>query len=119
MPYANKESQRLYQKRWILQRRREWCDRNGPCLWCGSDEDLEVDHIDPKDKVVDVASLWSRSERVRAKELVKCQVLCKPCHYLKTVSEVDVPHGTNSRYKWGCRCSGCRAAHAAVNRMYR
>lgn len=119
MPFASDRSQKNYQRDWIRRRRQEFIDANGPCLWCGSDELLEVDHIDSNKKKFRVAILWSRSEKFRSKELKKCQVLCRCCHYLKTVSGFNCDHGSNLRYKWGCRCGKCRSAHAKVNSKYR
>jgi hypothetical protein len=31
----------------------------------------------------------------------------------------DVPHGTNSRYRRGCRCDECRARQTALKRDWR
>lgn len=91
MAYSDKDKQRAYQKNWIQSRRREWIDENGPCS-CGSDIDLEVDHIDPSTKSMNPNAIWSRTESARLKELAKCQVLCKICHDLKTSREKATSH---------------------------
>lgn len=65
--------------------RRAWLDANGPCVNCGSSEDLQVDHKDPSTKVSH--KVWSWSPVRRAEELAKCQVLCKECHKAKSARE--------------------------------
>lgn len=114
MPYADPAVQREYQKQWVAARRQVWIDTNGPCVKCGSRDDLEVDHVDPAKKVSH--RIWSWSRKRREVELARCQVLCGLCHKDKTRRQRDdaVPHGVN-RYKGrhGCRCSICRAANSA------
>lgn len=75
---------RKYQRERSAARRAAWVDANGPCVQCGSTENLEVDHIDPAEKEAAVGALWARSAEVRAAELAKCQVLCRSCHREKT-----------------------------------
>jgi len=82
VPYRDKEAQREYQRRWMARRREDWLSANGPCVKCGSWDDLEVDHIDPSKKVSH--KVWSWREDRRLEELAKCQVLCRNCHYAKT-----------------------------------
>lgn len=81
---TRKEYMREYQKKWISNRRTEWIKANGPCQVCGSDQDLEVDHIDPATKSMHPARIWSRRQEIRDEELAKCQVLCESCHMAKT-----------------------------------
>ena len=45
------EQKRVYQREWLARRRKAWFDLNGPCIKCGSWDDLELDHINPKDKI--------------------------------------------------------------------
>lgn len=68
-------------------RRAAWIAENGPCQGCGSDQDLEVDHIDPATKAVEAWKIWQHTEAKRVAELAKCQVLCNPCHILKSTAE--------------------------------
>lgn len=82
MPYKDPNRQRDYQARWIKKRRHDWVRKNGPCEVCNSDEGLQVDHIDPNEKVSH--RIWSWSEARRAVELAKCWVLCFNCHNAKT-----------------------------------
>lgn len=62
--------------------RAEWFASNGPCQSCGSTENLELDHIEPEQKVCH--TVWSWAPRRRELELKKCQVLCRACHRKKT-----------------------------------
>lgn len=66
-------------------RRAEWIVTHGPCVECESSEHLEVDHIDPLQKVSHC--VWSWSEVKRNIELAKCQVLCYKCHKAKTARQ--------------------------------
>lgn len=94
-------------------KRNEWLLKNGPCATCGSLLNLEVDHIDPRDKSFRINFSLSLG-RIK-KELDKCQVLCKACHREKTNKELSRPitHGTTSGYQYyKCRCSLCRKAIA-------
>lgn len=88
MGYKDKEKQREYQRQWMAKRRQEWIDENGPCA-CGSFNKLEVDHIDPKLKTMEVRSIWSCRKEIRELELAKCQVLCYDCHLEKTLINGD------------------------------
>lgn len=113
MPYADPDAQRAYQAHWLAQRRADWIAENGPCQGCGTWEDLQVDHRDRTEKVSH--RVWSWSAARRLAELAKCQVLCAPCHWAKTVGEVH-PHAFEhgrGLYRRGCRCIVCRVAYAA------
>lgn len=111
MPFLSKEDHRIYQLNWIKNRRKEFFDKHGPCIKCGSDNRLELDHIDPALKVSH--KIWSWSwEKIYA-EAAKCQILCYDCHKEKISSENKernknlIIHGTYSRYRAGCRCLDC------------
>lgn len=110
MPIKNLEKKRAYQNQWMQDRRMAWIEKNGPCKSCGSTEDLEVDHINPEEKVSH--RIWSWSEERRTTELKKCQVLCSKCHAIKTEAwyEKNRKHGTFNTWKeWKCRCALCVA----------
>lgn len=109
------EAKRKYQREWMAARRKEWIDsRGGCCAACGSTQSLEVDHIDPAKKTMQPASIWSRNQAAVALELANCQVLCEPCHLLKTFGSVGIKHGTTTGYKHHkCRCLDCRRANTA------
>jgi len=122
MPYKDREAKRRHAREWVRTRRAAWfADKR--CAHCGSTERLELDHIDPTQKVSHRIWTWSRSRL--AAETVKCQVLCENCHKVKTygVPAASRPHGTLGRYKEGrCRCVACRKANAdyeALHRDYR
>lgn len=80
---------RDYQKKWyvdVMKKRREaWFAANGPCVDCGSWENLELDHDDPSSKVSH--AVWSWSESRRIEELAKCKARCHRCHKKKSVKE--------------------------------
>lgn len=121
MPYKNRKKQNDYQLKRYHRLRQAWFDENGPCAQCGSNENLEVDHIDPSKKITH--TLWSRSKAFREKELSKCQVLCHSCHKEKTLKDqhiaAQLKHGkTTTMYRNGCRCEACRAIHAQKAREY-
>lgn len=118
MPYANREKQKEYQRRWMAIRRAEYLN-DKTCAQCGQDYDLEIDHINPELKITH--AFWSWSEKRRFDELSKCQVLCSSCHQSKTdtmYSHVR-QHGRIGMYHRGCRCSKCRGANASYRRAYR
>lgn len=116
MPYkdpdARREYMQEYQRRWMIERRMEWINENGPCVDCGSWERLEVDHVDRSTKKLSPAALWgmSRTNPKRVAELAKCVARCYDCHKNKTIQEMSVEpqHGTNRMYNDGCRCDECR-----------
>lgn len=103
-----------YQKKWLRKRRQDWIDINGPCKHCGTWENLEVDHIKREDKTMHTASIWSKRQEVRERELSKCQVLCRECHLKKTLDEANYPgiiHGSSRGYDhYACRCDECKEA---------
>ena len=117
-----RRAQRVYMER----RRTAWIEANGPCRYCGSSEDLEVDHVDPATKVS--SKFWHWSAERRSMELAKCQVLCRVCHAKKTAQEWrtlrtnPIPHGTDSgyslhRYRGELpACAACVAAHSIATR---
>lgn len=53
-------------------------------------KDLQIDHVDPSEKVTH--KVWSWSEPRREEELNKCVVRCKPCHIEKTQSNNEGPY---------------------------
>lgn len=87
------------------------------CVWCGSTEDLQFDHIDAATKLFDISQRLDYRLEILEEELKKCQLLCASCHGRKTRQDNYVPHevahGTFSEYtNHGCRCDDCRKANA-------
>lgn len=87
------------------------------CATCGSRRRLEVDHVDPAQKVDH--RIWSWKKERRTIELAKCQVLCRKCHQNKTRVEhlSRLHHGeTLTLYeRHGCRCEPCKARKSLQN----
>ena len=90
---ATKEEQREYQRKWVAKRRADFfADKE--CIRCGSHEDLELDHVDPSQKISH--NIWSWSEHRRLTEIAKCQILCHDCHVTKSQENGDVARGERS-----------------------
>ena len=68
MPYADPVRQATYQANLLKRRRLAWVTVNGPCRGCGGNEKLEVDHVNPLEKVSH--TVWSWSAERRAGELL-------------------------------------------------
>lgn len=120
MSFADKNVQREYQRLWVANRREKFFfDKS--CVDCGSVSNLELDHINPEEKISH--RIWSWSEERLQKEIVKCQVLCQPCHIKKTNKDLfqgHIVHGELYRgYRNGCRCDLCREARKIDSRLYR
>lgn len=108
MPYKDKRKQLEYQRQWMARRREDFL-KDKVCIFCGSIERLELDHIDPKLKISH--KIWSWSFERRVIEIAKCRVLCHTCHKKRSDEQLkrDTPHGTISGYHYRkCRCNPCR-----------
>lgn len=110
------EQRRTYARKRKRENRRKFLAGKS-CVRCGSTERLEVDHIDPSTKVTH--TFWDYSEKKRAEELKKCQVLCRSCHLKKSATDRGHIAGgrCGSRYKYEvlkCRCDLCRECKKAV-----
>ena len=81
----NKAWKRDHYLRVIKPRRIEWFKNNGPCVDCGSHENLELDHDDPSTKIHHL--VWTWAEKHRLFELAKCKVRCHSCHAKKSYAE--------------------------------
>jgi 5-methylcytosine-specific restriction endonuclease McrA len=109
--YMNKYMTKRYHRR-----RLELIERlGGKCVRCGTPENLDLDHIDPKLKVINWKYLSGLSKEKLESEIIKCQLLCKSCHIEKTVKErgqefAKGKHGTISAYRY-CgppKCDECK-----------
>jgi len=108
---SNNAYQKVYQLKRYHHRRGEAISQlGGKCVTCQSSTDLQIDHIDPKQKTRPLAHAWSMSEDKWLAELAKCQLLCHSCHIAKTRTEQQKPitHGTYAGYRKGCRCEPCK-----------
>lgn len=100
------DAKREYQLVWMNRRREAWLVEQGPCTQCGSWNKLEVDHVNPEEKVLNPAKLWSLSPNnpVRIAELAKCQVLCEACHEAKTITYLRTACEEHRHKKKKCNC---------------
>ena len=87
----------------------------GKCAQCGATDDLEIDHIDPATKVSHRIFSWSWA-RIES-ELSKCQLLCVPCHFQKTLTYISTAGGTwatrKNHHKKGCGGKCCQSMRQA------
>lgn len=79
----------------------------GVCIVCGSTDNLEIDHIDPKTKTMSISKMWSCSKEKYMAEIKLCQLLCYTHHRIKTSAERSVEHGKGLTGKKNCRCALC------------
>lgn len=94
----------------------------GKCAVCGSEDDLQIDHIFREDKEFPIGQLWSVSKERYEKELTKCQLLCRDCHKAKNQWErgrkaAIRTHGTLSSYRY-CKCNLCKKAYSDYWQKY-
>lgn len=87
------EAKRKYQREWLRKRRSDFF-KDKECINCGTVENLQLDHIDPKTKVTH--RIWSWSKQRRDTEIAKCQVLCAVCHLEKSKTNGDLAQGSRS-----------------------
>lgn len=113
MPFKDRLKRNEYNKNWISNRRKEFF-KNKSCVSCGSIEKLELDHINPEEKISH--RIWSWTESKRIEELKKCQILCHLCHKTKTRLWwiTQRKHG-RSMYAYGCKCKICFLAQQKHN----
>ena len=57
-----KAAQKAWYERVVKTRRKEWFAKNGPCVDCGSWENLELDHEDPKTKISHTVWSWGEEK---------------------------------------------------------
>jgi 5-methylcytosine-specific restriction endonuclease McrA len=120
------EDMAKYKREWLARRRQVFIlSRGAICAKClAINVPFDIDHIDRTLKQHKISSIWSLRAEVREAELAKCQLLCKPCHKLKTSAELrkDLRHGMLGMYKTRrCRCEDCRNANriAKADRLRR
>jgi len=94
VPLTDRDEYNAYMAEYMLKRyheRRQYAlDLLGSvCSTCGTDEDLNFDHIDQDTKLFPISKLWSVSRKRFEEEIRKCQVLCQPCHIEKSKMNQD------------------------------
>lgn len=107
------QEKRDYDRIWRAKRRTNFFTGKS-CVECGSKEKLELDHIDPAEKITH--NIWSWSKVRRDLEIAKCQILCQKCHKEKTKlwNFQRRKHGL-TWYGYGCRCEICFVAQQKHN----
>jgi len=78
------EEYNAYHRAWT-QKQKDAFYSNKSCQVCGSDERLEIDHIDPEKKIDN--NIWNWAIERRLEELSKCRVLCHDCHVQRHVED--------------------------------
>ncbi len=113
----SKEEYNLYMKEYTLRRYHKLRDKfistlGGKCVKCGSDSQLEFDHIDPTTKLFTIAKGMTKNKKCVEAEVEKCQLLCIDCHIKKSMLEKgleDAKHGSHTMYsRYKCRCNICK-----------
>jgi hypothetical protein len=104
MPYADRTKQIEYQRKWMARRRQRFMATLGPCVQCGSTENLELHHVDRATKTEH--KIWSWSPARLRREMKKCVALCRKCHkeetrkQLKELAATRPDWGHNRRYQY-------------------
>lgn len=117
--YKTATVQRQYQRDWINARKKSFLKRMGPCVFCGTSENIEIHHIDPERKGSHRIWSWSRDRILE--ELKSCVPLCRNCHVKFHALQKRKPlvHGTVHAYdQYACRCDECKSAKAAYRKMH-
>lgn len=95
----------------------------GKCIKCGTQDNLQFDHINPATKLYTIANVWNYRKEILDIEISKCQLLCEKCHEEKTLNDLGRvsaknTHGTLSSYKY-CRCDLCKQVKADHYKQWR
>jgi hypothetical protein len=121
--HRNKDEYNSYMKNYMLRAYHKKMQKmldflDGKCVICGTDKNLQIDHIYSSDKRFSLAKLWSYSWNIIEEELRKCQCLCSKHHLDKTKAEGSLNkswttkprlvHGSAHTYNHHkCRCEIC------------
>lgn len=117
MTYADPEVQRAYSNRYNKirsqrERVRLMAILGGKCVVCGTADNLEFHHKDPDAKEFTIGNALRYSKERRTQEAMKCEIRCTPHHL-----EAHAPqHGTESKFRSGCRCEECIEGKRIYNR---
>lgn len=107
------EYQRVYQLERYHRRRAEAIRiLGGRCVVCGTTDDLEIDHINWRDKSFHIGRLWSIAYDRFLDEISKCQLLCEDHHKEKSSHESldrrPITHGKEwAAIHYQCQCEEC------------
>lgn len=128
MAPKDREKYNEYMRNYMLRRYHERRQQaiaylGGTCVHCGTAENLELDHIDPKTKTLEIGKMWSVAETRFWAEVEKCQLLCRAAHTDKSIIDkgnksAKGTHGTLSSYRY-CKCAECKNAQAIYMRNRR
>lgn len=104
-------------------RRAEYIEKlGGKCVRCGSEDNLEFDHINADEKSFDVGKALPGMNKAKLDlEMAKCQLLCGDCHLPKSIldrAQKPWAHGTLSGYRY-CKCDACKKAKSDHSRSAR
>lgn len=81
----NREYHREYSKKYYHKRRDELIKLlGGKCVVCGTNENLEFDHVNDIKGKIDIGKLLNYSWKIILKEIEKCQLLCREHHKEKS-----------------------------------
>ena len=115
-----REHMRVYMLNRYHERRNEAIQiLGGVCAVCGTDENLEIDHVDRALKTMNVNRMAYVSRERFLEELKNCQLLCKEDHIEKTRKEMSVPHGGGVAGKKNCMCDLCKTRRSAYMKKYK
>jgi hypothetical protein len=90
----------------------------GKCAECGATDELEFDHIDPATKLFTIGTRLDGRWRALLDEVAKCQLLCRPHHEARSLTQLSVEHGGGASGKKNCPCAPCKARKAEYMHAY-
>lgn len=89
---------------------------------CETTEDLQFDHVEPGSRTFLLSGKGlDRSWSAILIEVAKCQLLCWPHHWAKTVANGEtrtVEHGGGVSGKKNCKCVPCKARKSEYYKAY-
>lgn len=107
----NNEYMRIYMNKRYHKRRQEALEiLGGRCAQCDSTQNLEIDHIKPENKKIEIGKNLNGNKELIFNELKVCQLLCNSCHVEKSATEKSAEHGGGLSGKKNCKCLPCKTA---------
>ena len=87
--YRKRDKDRGQEKgAWISALKDKPCE---DCGFCGAPYQMDFDHVDPKTKLANVATMRHASKEKILEEIAKCRLLCACCHRLRTHTPTEKP----------------------------